>query len=356
MKMKNLTFLTGFGAALVFGAVIISGCTKEGPAGPQGPQGPKGEDGINGTDGTAGCIQCHDNSQVFEAKVIQWEHSKHATGGDFDRNSTSCAPCHTSQGFLERMAAGTMTTSAAIENPNPQNCYTCHKIHSTFTSDDYNFTYTDPVALWFGDATVDFGEGNLCANCHQARIPSPAPVVGSSDTYHISNSHWGPHHSPVANILSGHGGYEVGTGYENSPHSSIVENACVTCHMGEAVGDLAGGHTMNITYEAEGSENFNTAGCAQCHSDNDDLLAKITETQSTIQGLLDQLKTILVNAAILTADGHLNAPLDLTADQLGALLNYNLIMEDKSLGVHNFKYEKTLLTNSIASLSDIAVK
>lgn len=351
--MSKSGFVTIFMSALLISLFMMSGCTKQGPPGPEGP---KGEDGISGTDGTAGCIQCHNTDQTIAAVTLQWEHSVHATGGNFERNTTSCAPCHTSQGFLERMATGAKATAEDIANPNPPNCYTCHNIHKTYTVDDWALTYADPVTLWYpADAeVVDYGKGNQCANCHQARVVSPVPVPGSGDIYKLTNSRYGTHHSPVANMLAGVGGYEDGD-YENSPHGSLVEDGCVTCHMSTAYGWQAGGHTTKIEYDYHGTMELNLAGCTSCHSDEEELVSEIEEVQTEVIGLLDNLRTILKDKGYLGDDdlflASSGSPLNLTADELGACLNFQMVLEDKSNGVHNQEYAKELLEKSIDALS-----
>lgn len=360
---KNYLFLSMLVTGLMIFAIAISSCTKEGPAGAPGKD---GEDGIDGQDGTATCIECHDNSQDIFAKVNQWEASTHATGGNFERNGTSCAPCHTSQGFLERMAAGTMETGAAISNPNPPNCYTCHNIHDTYTTDDWALTYTDPVELWNSGAgaraTIDLGTGNLCGNCHQSRVVDPFPVDGQN--YEITNRRYGPHHGPVANMIAGMGGYEYpGQSYGNSMHTNLVTNSCTTCHMAEAYGTQSGGHQMGASYEYHGSVELNVAGCTECHPDEDGLITLVEETQEEINGLLADLKTAMMNGGILTEDDYVmgadgenyassSNPANLTADQLGAIVNYQTVREDRSAGVHNYLYAKALLQTSIDALSN----
>ncbi len=342
LKSNHFYISFTFIAAILF--VFIS-CTKEGP---QGPPGKDGEDGINGQDGTASCIQCHDNSQVWEAKVLQWSASVHATGGNFERNDAECAACHTSQGFLQRMANGTHEADGKVLNPNPPNCYTCHNIHSTYTPADYSFTYADPLNLWINDQPVDFGKGNLCANCHQPRIPDPLPVVGGGD-FTITSPYWGAHHGPQAAILGGTGGYEVGSGYSNSNHTTAVTDGCVVCHMAEAYGDQAGGHTMKMHYEYHGKEKLNTAGCVACHPNADGLAALIEITQDDINNLLGNLKGILLDQGLIDSTDRV-IPGTMTADQAGAVMNYNMVREDGSEGIHNHKYAKALLENSIESL------
>ncbi len=342
---KKITFYLLL--VLLFTVGIMTSCTKVGPAGPAGKDGTNGTDGTDGTDGTAGCVQCHDNSQVILAKSLQWEASVHATGGNFERNTKNCAPCHTSQGFLERIKTGADTTLATIENPAPQNCYTCHEIHQTYTPADWTNTTTSPVELWINGTIVDFGKGNLCANCHQPRIPNPLPIIGG-DSVIITSPYWGVHHGPQAGILAGTGGYEIGSGYSNSDHTTVVTDGCVTCHMAEAFGVQAGGHQMGMTYLYHGHEKINTTGCITCHPSGID--AKIEATQTEVLDLLTQLKTLLIDHGAMTETGGIITG-KMSCDVAGGVLNYNMVEADGSEGVHNANYVRTLLTNSIQALS-----
>lgn len=347
-KSNSFYFIFSMFVAVMF---IFASCTKEGPAGPAGKDGKDGEDGIDGQDGTATCIECHDNSQTLFARINQWEHSTHATGGNFERNEGECAICHTSQGFLGKLDGSYDWTAdgAFISNPNPQNCYTCHQIHTTYTPADLAFTTTDPVELNnTGKATYDFGKANLCANCHQGRVVDPFPTEGGPDI-EVTSSRYGVHHGPQANMIAAMGMFEIGTGYNTHAHSNI-ENTCVTCHMAEPFGQQAGGHTMNITYEYHGATEINTAGCMECHSDADALVTNTEELQAEIQGLLDELKGLL-DASGITAEGSDSSiPGTYPAEVAGACLNYKAIVEDRSLGVHNPTYIRKLLQNSIAAL------
>ena len=225
--------------------IIVASCTKE------GPQGPAGENGINGTDGTATCGQCHNSGEDFMAKVTQWNMSVHATGMNYDRNSTSCAPCHTSMGFREIIETGENSTAESIQNPTPINCYTCHKVHETYTADDWELRYTDPVTYLQGGATFDYGISNLCAKCHQSREASPYPAMGTGTIEFPEGTsyRWGPHHGPQSNLFAGvgkSGAYEIGgKAYSNSWHTNNFEDACNTCHMADPpYGDHWGGHTF----------------------------------------------------------------------------------------------------------------
>jgi len=344
--MKKILLITGIAAVASIVSVSLTSCTKEGPAGKDG------EAGINGTDGTATCIQCHDNTEELFAKQNQWSASTHANGGTYARNSEGCADCHTSQGFRAIVETGVAVTEA-VSNPNPVNCYTCHQIHKTYTVSDWALSTTSAVSLKLSGETVDFGEGNLCANCHQSREidASVMPVVGGADiTLTSANKRYGTHHGPQANIIGGVGKglYEVGAGYVNSAHSSI-ENGCVTCHLAEGYGNQAGGHVMNIKYS---TSSYVTSGCTAdgCH-DAASVVQELEDYQAEVQSLLDQIKTKLVEKGIANEGDLYTKPGTYSADVVGAFLNHQAVTEDKSLGVHNPRYVKRLLENTLAALN-----
>ncbi len=344
MKVK-LIFIAFISCLIIIGAESCKGDMGDvGPAGPAGPQGPIGQDGVEN------CMNCHNNSQLITEKLFQWGNSIHAIGGHSERSQASCAACHTSQGFLDRIASGEMSASMDISNPLPPNCYSCHKVHQKYTQEDWDLTTEDAVTFWVGGETIDLGDGNLCINCHQARVPSPAlPPVGETATYTLTNKRYGPHHGSQGVVFTGSSAYEIGDGYENSLHTSLVENSCITCHMATVMGaNEAGGHTFRVVSE-EGD--LNTAGCVQCHMDTDELETKYEETQADIANLLDSLGNKMKDLGLLDDDlEYAVVPQDFTSLQLGVLWNYQYIKEDKSLGVHNYKYAKKLLENSIEAI------
>jgi hypothetical protein len=239
-KIKLLSML--FSVALVVSLIAISACTKEGPAGAPGKDGENGEDGLNGNDGTATCSVCHDNSEGVEIKLAQWGKSIHAIGGRNFENATGCAPCHTSQGFKEVVNTANTATAAAIADPANINCYTCHKIHDTYAAADWELRKTTETTFWLTGETFDLGKANICTQCHQPRISYQIPDVTQPDaSYTFTSKRFGPHHGSQGATFTGSGYYKVGSGYENT--HTVIADACVTCHMAEAVGYNAGGHS-----------------------------------------------------------------------------------------------------------------
>jgi len=332
--------------AVAFSLMLTVSCTKE------GPQGEAGVDGKDGADGNATCGECHDFSETIEAKMLQWEASLHGTGQNFERNSTSCAPCHTSKGFREVMETGAQATGASISNPTPVNCYTCHDIHQTYTADDWNLASVAAVTHWQGGGTFDGGTGNLCANCHQSRVTEPFPDDGNpSGDYEISSYRFGPHHGPQSNLLLGSGAYGVND--FKHPHFAGDLNSCTLCHLAEPYGSQAGGHNMGITYEYHGGDELLTAGCLECHPDEDKMLENTEKLYAEIEEEMAILWDMLVEAGVADTAAHPGYAIQGTHSNAaaGAFYNYKYIEEDKSKGLHNPTYTRHMIQASKDALS-----
>jgi len=355
----------------------------------EGPMGPAGENGIAGIDANESCTQCHTNNQIITAKMAQWAASTHATGGNSERNAYDCAPCHTSQGFLEVNAAGgfisgpgLIAASGTVSNPNQQNCYTCHDIHNTFTDDDWDLTKTAAtVASHSIDGTtpvsVDLGKANMCTGCHQGRaLDYVLDLADNSTTITAESYRWGIHHGPQYNLVIGKGLYEFEGSEDYSESENHITakttNACVDCHMGEAYGTQAGGHTMNVGYEYHEALVPNLpASCETCHEpDSDmDLGDILADLQDEVTIMLDELRVALETAGVkkpdvpdnpatpendpkiynyimYTGSGPSQVILPQTEMMLAAFTNFQAITEDRSLGMHNPAYIKTILANT----------
>jgi hypothetical protein len=300
---------------------------------------------------------------VLYTKQLQYSNSFHATGGDFERSTTSCAICHTSQGFLERLPTNAYSTAADISDPAPPKCRTCHQIHTTYTSADYALTTTSPIVLYQGGETIDLGTeaGNLCGKCHQSRRISPMPAMGGANVTLSSGgaTRYGGHHSPVAQIISGTGLFEfsgsatIAGGAFTHGDPDYNPGVCAGCHMAEAYGAQAGGHTLQMAYELHGSEVENVAGCnaVGCHKTVEDF--DHWNVRPEIKGLLSDLAAELYRLGI-KADAD---PTSVSAksgsfpgDVAAGFVNFQLITEDKSGGLHNPPYVRNVLKNTIAKM------
>jgi hypothetical protein len=383
MKRTNLivSFLLTIG--LVLG--VLQGCK-----GPEGPAGPAGESKILQLEGFApdiNCGDCHnpdqDSTYFVWAKRYQWELSKHYYGGDYERNSTPCAGCHTTEGYVQRMLAGNPTQDqwggivTDHVDASPPGCFACHSPHS---NGNFAFRTVSPVTLLspmsgVSNQTVDMGTGNVCLSCHQPRDLSPQmpQTATATDTMTITNSRWYPHYGVQGLMFKGvgaGGGFEFpGKTYANSPHASasgIMTGGCPTCHMADATAGsgIAGGHTMNIHYVgSHGEDEWLTTGCTQsgCHSAMTDVENYVSSSSSLTGGMgarayvearLDSLNNLLIAKNFITSSGTLKTPLKASTLKLGALYNYFFIEHDLSGGIHNSKYAIQLLNDSIEEMNN----
>jgi hypothetical protein len=209
-------------------------------------------------------------------------------------------------------------------------CRACHEIHTSYTGADWALETTDPVELLaFEGEVFDGGEGNLCANCHQPRRAIADAVDGMIE---ITSTHWGPHHGPQSAMLLGLAGAGDVAGNPSS-HATLVEDTCVSCHLGE--GD-------NHTFEPD------VAACQACHSGIEDF--DFSGLQTEVQAMLDELEEGLIAKGWLDEEGHPTVDF-VPEDEAAALWNWIYIAhEDKSLGVHNPTYTKALLEAGLAAL------
>jgi hypothetical protein len=356
------------GLLLVVFAAACEG--PEGPAGPAGPAGSAGSAGSAGATGPAGpagpagpvgkdanqtCTQCHAGDVGLYAKQVQYQESLHRQGGNFERATTSCAICHTHQGFIEKIATGLNATAANVEDPAPVNCRTCHQIHKTFTKADYALTTTKDVTLMTGGtAKLGTRSGNLCGQCHQARTLSPMPVLGGADVT-LTSTRYGWHYSPVANVMSSNGAFKI-TGPATIPTASHVHGdpafnpgICADCHMNQAFGEKSGGHTFKMSYlGTNGLPVENITGCQMCHKTVTSLAH--FGLKEDIEELMHQTGVELERIGIKRPGGHYVNPGTYKADVVAGFLNWYLFEEDKSFGMHNPPYARAVLTNTLAKL------
>jgi hypothetical protein len=124
--------------------------------------------------------------------------------------------------------------------------------------------------------------------------------------------------------------------------------------MAPGTGTENGGHTWRIV-SPDGTK-ANLTACKKCHTDITSLDYKGRQTE--VNGLIGQLKTKLVALKLLDTVTDLAIPYnnalgkgaEWSTKEAGAFFNYQLIIADRSAGVHNYKYTKALLANSLDAL------
>jgi len=330
------------------------------------------------------CGKCHSSSNpeypVFGARE-GYNNSGHYLGFElhtknaYYANGNGCQLCHTNEGFIEYVTTGTVDSESFVAYPSQPGCFTCHDSHTT---GDFSIRATPAVILANG-VEVDLGEGNLCATCHMARRGADAVAVMAADSV---RSYWGPHHGPEADLFTGNSAYEYPSkNYSNSAHTTVIKDSCVTCHMALPEGRYSasselGGHSFSIVGEVHEAEKANLSACIGCHSglkqasgsdyydykvkdyDTDGVLEPV---QEEVEGLLELLVSsdnsgILQNLALplFKADGSFNTirenSTERPIEEIAALFNYKLILEDRSHGIHNVNYTVQVLYDTIEAL------
>jgi|SaaInl4_150m_RNA_FD_contig_121_100157_length_1141_multi_5_in_0_out_0_1 hypothetical protein len=353
-KVLNLLIVSVFGMFMLM--VVLPSC--EGPQGAQGTAGIDGTDGTDGVDANSWCIECHTmaNKNTIKAQFAGTKHGPMNGSVGYAGGRNGCTKCHSYQGFMETQLTGRDTTAANIPIPAAFKCDMCHTFHGTLEQSefpDYALRATDPISLIYNEhaTSVDLsGSSNLCSNCHQPRNRDGFPLVPNGpDSVAVTSGHWGTHYGTQSVIMAGAEGFEWpgSMAYESSGHNGTVD--CAGCHMNKDGGDDVGGHTWRMK-NPEGVENL--AACTSCHSGATSF--DYNGVQTEIAALTDELHHLLEEHKLIDDTGHAipytkdeGLGRKWTSNECGAVFNYLLMHYEGSHGVHNYKYSKALLVNSI---------
>lgn len=340
------------------------------------------------------CNVCHGPTPQYNIRSARagYDESGHKNRGHaFYANGEDCQRCHTHEGFVQYVTTGKIDEKSIVEMPSQPTCFTCHDPHKT---GDLSLRTTKPVMLPSGKK-FDLGSGNLCAQCHASREKA-SDLVKNLPAEKISG-HWGAHHGPQADMLIGSNAYEYpGKEYHNAQHATVIGNSCNECHMSfpakrYALSPELGGHSFRIEGDVTHQPKLNVAGCINCHSKLGQVKAKNPDTpadkfwwhqselifdiqakadfdnngkveplQAEIEGLLN----LFVNnkgtgylqkgeVPMYKPDGSWNwtkSQLIRPLEEVAALYNYKLVLEDRSRGIHNAPYTIQILYDSIKSL------
>lgn len=335
MSRTRLLLLLSAGAVMLWG---LAGCTDNSTT-------PVSDNTLSS------CFNCHGDtpgSSTVSLRAIQtaYNHSQHALGETWQRRTSPCLGCHTNEGFQQRVQLGDFPT-AALENSSPIHCWTCHAPH---TNGNFTFRTSSAVAFIDGGGDFDFAKANLCANCHQNRPASPPVPAADTDSALVTSRRWGPHHGPQANMFSGHSGFfSTAHPADNSAHTGYpgLEEACVRCHMYlPMTTGVAGGHSWRMVADNEGTEVENINACRECHPSASSF--DINGSQTQITALLATVQARLMAAGLIDASDLVpGTPRYLTANEMKAIWNYQMVREDRSLGVHNFRYARAMLNSAL---------
>lgn len=316
--------------------------------------------------GEINCFTCHSNLHTA-----------------FD--STDFKPLTTTAAVSMTMYKGTKSINLTQDGGSSNLCIKCHQPRplttSTTTSNgdvvDYAVLASSPTTVFYDNAV-----GNA----------APNKVIPSYRT-HV-------HYGTVGAVYAGVGGVQfTGTQtYANSTHTTVA--SCASCHMSTMTGK-AGGHSFSALGNFSGC---NAAGChtsAVTTSSTTLWVTPRTDIQTLLNSLATKINAVGAGTDVLHSepdatlnlwaglttknyDGYLNiydpstnpagvwknpaASGSWTTAQkatntalpifpsfknvtMGSIINFQMCLRDYSLGIHNYKYTKALLQNSIEALT-----
>ncbi len=302
------------------------------------------------------CAWCHD-SGPRHAYPAQFDISAHADMAH-PYTRSSCAPCHNGAGLVEYLKGGRQNLAADLPENVNITCAACHDPHDVTNPHQVR---TVETILENGMVVNDVGTGALCMNCHRTRQNG---IEYTNNYLNNLSSRFGPHHGPQAELLLGLNLPNYGRELPSSDHAHAVENACVGCHMyptglfnddGTIV--TAGSHSFWMTSE-DGVDNM--AACTSCHPEYSTSFEAVQfsyngttdlDGDGASEGLQEEVRGLLEKTAMLLPpldDTDINTiDSTWTLAQAQAYYNYDVILEDKSFGIHNPALAVSLLMTGI---------
>lgn len=317
------------------------------------------------------CAQCHD-SLSHHSKTAEWNNSRHATMGS--HTGATCVRCHTAQGFAD-FIDGKPAVSTPFETIT---CAACHDPHDA--TNPHQLRAAPIYTLPEGTTITNAGLGALCMQCHHSR---GGEVEANITNYQLLNTSFGTHYSPQGDMVEGVNAVDYGKFIPSAAHNAAITNVCVGCHMQPVASTdpaftKAGGHSFRMSYESVVGGVTNLVDkvdvCVKCHGpmasfdmvrqdyDGDGVIAGV---QTEVQSLLNQLTRLLPPSAYradgnYVADGLVKTSVTTRTNWptkfLRAAYNWQFVVRDGSLGVHNAPYAVGLIKASIADLTDDADK
>ncbi len=334
--------------------------TCEACHGPMGPDFSSHEPDIELVVTGETCNRCHSQYEEYQPSAHGTAIERAGGIEEFNTefNRSTCNFCHTSEGFIKKWDADWADREVPAE-AYQVSCATCHDVHSYDADNnpaylrglaEFPIVYAGPDhpdTLWVPNeelGLLSFGKGALCAQCHHAR----RDVNNINGQINNGTPRPGPHGSPQADMLIGYGSYEIpGYTYEReSVHQPDVvigeaslEDMCVTCHVHTIPGDTPGhdyhGHSFAPVVEA----------CNQCHATADGFDYRGRRTE--IQNQMNELMALLPNNGTQPYMDTLHT----TRAQREAGYAWFFVLNEGSMGVHNYTYAHSLLTNAIEYVS-----
>lgn len=254
------------------------------------------------------CGRCHSERYgvgLCFPEYDEWKVSRHRRSLETLRNDPSakdeCLECHSVDAIVPP-AGRPLSMDEALFG------VTCQACHDAMVR-----TFPDLV----DNNQLRLPKMELCRWCHSERKKTPGGLP----------------HSPQAEMFSGTGGEEFpGEVYSSGPMNADIERGCLTCHAlsDRSVFPPYQGHTFLPSILA----------CRRCHPDIDGFNRK--NVQERTRKLLLKVERAIKEYPPEKREGEAYRR---------ALYNYNFVLRDRSLGIHNTDYTRKLLVDSLRFIS-----
>jgi hypothetical protein len=272
------------------------------------------------------CATCHDAPPRY-VHVEQWRASRMARSDAAPITRTgACAACHTTAGFLERVAGRRARSQALDAEPTGIACAACHAPHADHRGARLLRNMPDPSPRHDDTPPLD----PRSASCMQCHVPAADEAQPSAS----SGALWqGRVQVPAAS----------GDGWEVVRAASVhsgVPGGCVGCH-----GATAGG-------KVDHSFRVDTASCTQCHVAGVGLQPSaaqrsVQERASALAQRLEQACSVTMPAAVSGPAHAAPRRVACRAPRLArAMYEIDLVREDPAAFVHNAALVRTLLEDA----------
>jgi hypothetical protein len=328
--------------------------------------------------GNASAVQLRGYTKTSNPFEVQWAASGHGdiVGEPFrhwDEDgsvSTSCARCHTGDGFADYAEDGVTNAAAAL--PLGHYCDTCHTTPPlTRYSDLLTYTALEPIAFPSAATASLWGDSNMCISCHSGRsstVQVDAKIAGDpGGPYTFTNIHY---YAAAASYFGTEtkGGYEYAgeeyAGRNNFPSHNPAQQTCVGCHL--------------RVEQPVADHNFvpQVSDCTSCHSGTsfETLSGPPVKNHDAIEAgkddLLDEIQDYAANVIgvwiaydgggypYFFTDTNHNGVADsgepgynqFDESLLKAAYNYQVASKDPAGFIHNGTYIRQILHDSIADL------
>ena len=272
------------------------------------------------------CATCHDAPPRY-VHVEQWHASRMARSDAAPSTRTgACAACHTTAGFLERVADRRAATHVSDDTqPTGIACAACHAPHASHRGARLLRSMPAPSAAQ-DDATPLDPRSALCIQCH-------APAGDETQPSASSGVLW---QGRVRVPATAGDGWDVVSGA--GPHRGVA-GGCIGCHGATAAGKVD--HSFRVDVNS----------CTQCHAG--DVSLQPTTAQRSLQEraralaqTLEQACSATARAAAEPAHAAPGRVVCRAPRQTRALYELNLVLEDPAAFVHNAALARSLLEDA----------